>query len=181
MSFSCMQTIGPMKKQHSPYSEYRKTKKLLRNHYDHYLNHYRQTTTLKLSEAEEIFILKTLLNDKFNTSHYLRLKELDASAAFNVHVPTISQGNSANALVDKVKTLEGFSIPQRFKSHPVSSKKPDEHVLLTRPNEALQNHFIYFYNQARTGTPQEKKRLRHSLSYVRTIDNGKHAGMANFF
>lgn len=147
----------------------------MEEHYDRYINHYHSVTVFKLQSEEEVFLLKTFLSKEFNPLYYLRLKELDPLAAQKLEIPV-----SIILRDDEVKSLKGFTIPERFKGD-YYGEKPRTHTLLTRPQEEMSRNFLYFYELARNGSENEKQRLKASLPFVREIENGRHAGMANFF
>nr|NGX43070.1 hypothetical protein [Chlamydiota bacterium] len=147
----------------------------IRERYDRYVNLYNNVTVFKLQPEEELLLLKAFLSKGFHVLHFLRLKELDPVAAQTIEIPL-----SKAAKVEKVKTLEGFTIPDRF-SGDHYDEKPAVDVLLTRPHVEMNRHFIYFYEMARKGSDKERQRLKASLPFVRTVENGRYAGMANFF
>lgn len=154
-------------------------KEALRRHYDLYISHYRHATELKLQREQELYILKKLLIDTFDAGHYLRLKELDPLAAAAVQLPKPLQGAAA-AAEDKPIGLEGFTVPNHMKGD-FRDRKPYNHVLLTRAYADMERNFIYFYEMARKGSSDERRRLLASLPFVRTAESGKHAGLADFF
>jgi len=59
-------------------------------------------------------------------------------------------------------------------------QRAPEHFLLTRAHIEMNNNFLHFYDLARTGSENDKQRLRASLPFVREVEDGRHAGMANF-
>ncbi len=155
----------------------------LRSNYALYLNHYRHATVFKLKPEEEGLILKTLLAQQFEASHYLRLKELDPSAARQIQLPPVKKMAKP---VKKTEALAGFNMYSlfpdfSFEANSDSWKKPEKPLFLTRSHTELKKHPFYFYNIARTGNPEEKEKLKHSLGFVRTAEGGQHAETADLF
>lgn len=156
--------------------------KKMRADFNLYMNHYRHATTLKLKREEELFLLKALLNDKFNAIHYLRLKELDPGYARTLNLPEIPKID-LKPTVNSEETksgLCGYNVPRHFKNDHGNSA-PFHPVLLTRPTEDIKSHFLHYYDIARTGTQAQRDWLRQALVYVRIADKGAHIGMANFY
>lgn len=160
--------------------------RILKTHYHHYLTHYAHATVLKLKPQEEIFLLKTLLAEDFDPSFYLRLKALDPAAAMRLQVP-ISQRLTQET---PSRTLKDFAIPEVFAEDMPSEKNMTSYSLsqlsnymITRPQAyaAEKNYFLFFYDIARKGNPEEKQKLQASLPFMRHARGGSYEGMANFF
>ena len=131
----------------------------LRESYQLYLAHYSSVTLFKLLPHEEVFLLKVLLQEKFEASHYLVLRNLDPAAAEKIEV------KAEERLLHQTfnQDLESF-LPEAADEE--RNYTPAQRSLLTRPQEALKSHFSYFYRIARRGTEQEQERLRASLGFI---------------
>lgn len=142
--------------------------------YERYLNHLANVTVFTLQPDEEIFILKNLLGGKFVPLFFNRLRELDPAAAAALQIPEALEQDRA-ARSEKLFVLPEISIYSDFTGKPYFG----EH--LTRPHLAMKQFFFHFYYIARNGSESEKKRLKASLAFVKTVDRGSYASMARFY
>lgn len=145
--------------------------------YWRYLDRYSNITVLKLAPQEELLLLKLVLNRQFAAPLYLRLKELDPTAARDIKIPVPTEKDA------KSKTVKPFTfkIPDPRNNYFSSFKKPEHHILLTRHNEALQERFMYFYGIALKGTEDEKQRLRTAVEFLSATLKKPKSDMATFF
>ena len=148
----------------------------MRSLYDLYLDHFHHTTALKLNAHEELFVLKTLLEDKFEARHFMRLKALDPESAATISLPAPVKVESSQT--SPLHDLDKLIIPDCCKE---DLRSPPNPLFLTRFHEALQKFFPYFYELARTGKKEEKERLKNALAFVPTAEDGKYNHLAYFF
>ncbi|CRX37687.1 DUF3638 domain-containing protein [Estrella lausannensis] len=143
----------------------------LRGEYSLYLDHFNNLTAFKLSKDQEIFLLKALLEDQFEPAHYLRLKELDPVAAQDVKVSTSNNPPVKNS--DPHADIDSCDLRAYYAKDYTFDQK-----LITRLSENIDIFFGHYYELARAGGAQEKKKIQDSIPFLLTADQGKYSGQA---
>lgn len=137
-----------------------------------YLSHYPNITELKLTPEEEAFLIKFVLNDKFDAKLFIRLEELDPSYARQYVVPLVEEVKKPDlSRIEPITFTELFS--NEFPSKPMlrDDKKVEifdiNKMLITRVGGYIKSNFFDLYEVARNGSDDERKRLKKGLIFFR--------------
>ncbi len=132
----------------------------------YYLSNLQHVTALKLSKEEEIFLLKTLLDNAFDPVFYLRLKTLDPSALALKKPPELTPPLPPKKPVEF--KFPSADLLQRI-AHLHSTLPPVtfDQTLFTRLEIELQNNFFAYYELARNGTEKDRQWLSKACLFNR--------------
>jgi hypothetical protein len=148
----------------------------VRKEYNLYLNHYGNATAVKLTRAQEIFLLKALLQQEYDAVHYLRLHELDTPSARKLNCAKAQKNSEKTTGVDS--DIDYFELSTFFES---KDRDTLDELYMTRFHGNLKQHFNHYYEMARTGTNEEREWLKTAMPFVRTADEGAYSGLAKIF
>ncbi len=152
------------------------TLKLVNVNYHKYLEHFSHATALHLEKAEEIFLLKLLLNQQFDPVLFVRLKQLDPEYAQTLTFK-IEENLTPGKKEEEFNPFQGVNL--EF-NHNNSQPPNKENILVTRPGKIISKRLGYFFPLALQGTEEEKETLRNYLPFLKYESSGKYLGLALF-
>jgi hypothetical protein len=136
-------------------------KKNLPLFYRNYLLHFRNITALRLSEEEELRLVKNILAEKFDPHFFVRLRELDPDYASTFQQIEQPSAEHKPSLINVKEVLENIELP--YSKGKTNATPP---ILLTRAGSKVKEHIFDLSRQAIQGTPEQKKWLRDASLFL---------------
>lgn len=135
----------------------------LRDNYQDYLQLYQNATALKLTNEEEIFLLRTLLKKQPKDALVIRWNQLLPNAT--LPVPTIKK-TKFDLSCTQPHRLELSLGCQTTSLFSFVKDSLSQNYMITRPRDALEKDFSRYFLIATGNDSAEKERLKQSLNFL---------------